>query len=86
MNLFSGGKARFLVHSNTNKNKPQKQTTKTTKEGLRVRWGGPKGHLTWPLNPSKYNKSKSKRTNKTQQLKQNKQKQTKNKTKQIRRI
>ena len=20
-------------------------------EGLRVRWGGPKGHLTWPLNP-----------------------------------
>ena len=39
-----------------------------------TKWGGPKGHLTWPLNPSKKNKSKNKRTNKTQQLKQNKQK------------
>ena len=37
---FAGEKQVFLVHYNTNRNKPktnQKQTTKTTKEDLRVR-------------------------------------------------
>ena len=79
--LFQG-ENKVFVHSNTNKNKPktnQKQTTKTTKQDLRVRWGGPKGHLSWPLNPSK---EKQKQKQKSTQNPTTKTKETETKQKQ----
>ena len=42
-----------------------------------AKWGGPSGNLTWPLNPSK--------NNKTQQRNQNKQKTNQKQKKKIRR-
>ena len=34
---------------------------KQEKWGVRAKWGGPSGHLTWPLNPPKQNKNKKER-------------------------
>ena len=59
------------------KNKKQKQQKTTNKwGGFRAKWGGPSGHLTWPLNPPK-KKTKKKQKNKKQ--KTNKKKETKSK-------
>ena len=44
---FSRGKRSFVL-----KTKKRKQQ-KTQKKGFRAKWGGPLGHLTWPLNPPK---------------------------------
>ena len=52
---FSGGKQGFFFRI-TKQRKEQKQTKKqkNNKEGgFRAKWGGPLGHLTWPLNPPK---------------------------------
>ena len=48
----------------------KKQKAKTKKEGLRAKWGGPSGHLTWPLNPQ--TKTKTKRTKTKKKKKQEK--------------
>ena len=82
MSHFAGGKKQVFWFIPTQTETNQKHTTKTTNEDLRVRWGGPKGLLTWPLNPSKKNKSKNKRNkhNPTTKTKQTKTSQKQNKT------
>ena len=42
--------------SKAKKGKPKKQTPK--KGGFRAKWGGPLGHLTWPLHPPNKNPQK----------------------------
>ena len=52
---------------NPPKKENQKKTNKKNKYGgFRAKWGGPSGHLTWPLNPPK----KQQKTKKTKQKKQ----------------
>ena len=65
---FSGEKQGFFVlrqpktETKTKTKKQQKQIRK-----FRAKWGGPLGHLTWPLNPPK--KNKKKQNNKKQKQK-----------------
>ena len=56
--ICHGGKQDFLLKrsKNTkkkklNKTNPPKRETNQKKGGFRAKWGGPSGHLTWPLNP-----------------------------------
>ena len=62
---------------------PEKTKTKTKQNkqgGFRAKWGGPSGHLTWPLNPPKKTK-KTKQNPKNKQKKQKKEKTKKEKVK-----
>ena len=65
---FLGGKQGFCLLEtkerikNKGKTKPKKQIRR-----VRAKWGGPSGHLTWPLNPPQ-------KTNKKTKLKKNKHK------------
>ena len=53
-----------LKPSKKNKKLNKKQKQQKNKYGeFRAKWGGPSGHLTWPLNPPK--KHKNKKTKKT---------------------
>ena len=56
--VFRGKQPFLCILSKQNKKLQQ------NKEGLRAKWGGPSGHLTWPLNPP------NKRNDKTKQSKQ----------------
>ena len=49
------------------KNKNLPKTNQKTKGGFRAKWGGPLGHLTWPLNLQE--KQKTKNSNKPQKNK-----------------
>ena len=62
-----------------NKKKEQPKTKKKKEGGFRAKWGGPLGHLTWPLNPPK--KHKNKKINKENKRKNKKKKQEKKKPK-----
>ena len=71
--LFLGGKQVFCLLKKTKKGKQRKkQNQKKTKEygGFRAKWGGPLGHLTWPLNPPKKNKTTKKNPKKKQKNKE----------------
>ena len=53
---FLGGKTGFSYWEQ----RKQRKKTKTKQiGGFRAKWGGPSGHLTWPLNPSKETKNKT---------------------------
>ena len=82
---FFRGKTRFFwfIPTQTKTNKKQTKTPKKQRRRVYGKWGGPKGHLTWPLNPSnRKTKAKTKEQTKPKHLKQNKQKtkQKQNKT------
>ena len=47
----SWGNSFLFLEENKKENKRTKQRTK--KGWFRAKWGGPSGHLTWPLNPKK---------------------------------
>ena len=72
---FSGGKkTRFFSVLNNQKNKTKKKkqnkkNNKNKKGGFRAKWGGPLGHLTWPLNPPKKQKNKTKNKKQKQKKK-----------------
>ena len=72
---FSGENKVFFVLNNRKKTKPpKKQHNKNNKNkqgGFRAKWGGPSGHLTWPLNPPKKTNKKNK-TKKQKKTKKNK--------------
>ena len=55
--------------------KPSKKNNKKTKT-KRAKWGGPLGHLTWPLNPQK-NKTKKQKKTKQKTTKKSKKRKTK---------
>ena len=66
---FLGGKQGFFVLQSK-----ERKGTKTNQKkqkinkfgGFRAKWGGPLGHLTWPLNPPKHKKNKNKNKKKKQ--------------------
>ena len=63
-----------------NKKNYQKNTKKKKEGGLRAKWGGPSGHLTWPLNPpKKTQKQKKKKRNKRKNKKTRKKRSPKRK-------
>ena len=49
----SRGKKQVSSIRRQRKGKEKKTKQQTNKEGLSAKWGGPLGHLTWPLNPPK---------------------------------
>ena len=51
-----------------------------------AKWGGPSGNLTWPLNPSKKPKAKTKEQTKPNKENKTKKNKPKTKEKQIRRV
>ena len=55
MGKHRAGKLLFLLKANEGKTPPQK------KGGFRAKWGGPLGHLTWPLNPPNKNQNNTKK-------------------------
>ena len=57
MAFFRAKTSFFSIKSKDRKAK----ITQKNKEGFRAKWGGPLGHLTWPLNPPNKNKSKKQR-------------------------
>ena len=63
---------------NNKKRNKTKTKQKTNKEGLRAKWGGPSGHLTWPLNPPKKNTKTTKQKKKTKKNQKKKKKTRKN--------
>ena len=76
---YTGKNRVFSIKHQERKAKTKKTNQKLKiKGGLRAKWGGPLGHLTWPLHPPK-NKNK---TNKTNKQKRQKHKNTQKKQKQ----
>ena len=71
---FLGGNSFFEMRS---KEREKKRTNKTKQGGLRAKWGGPSGHLTWPLNPHKTNPPPPKKQKKEKGKTQKKHKNTK---------
>ena len=68
-------------HLTLKPSKKKKNTKKTTKKqkqknkgGFRAKWGGPLGHLTWPLNPPKKQNTKKQKKNKTKKTQKNRKK------------
>ena len=66
---FFSGKTVFYIRRKERKGK-QKKTEE--RGGFRARWGGPLGHLTWPLNPQKKQKQKQRQTKTRKQDKRKK--------------
>ena len=58
---LSRGKSSFSSINSKEKKEKQK---KGKKGGFRARWGGPLGHLTWPLNPPKEKQNRKQKINK----------------------
>ena len=68
--LFLGEKQFFNGRQRKERNKNKtKQTKKNKLGGFSAKWGGPSGHLTWPLNPPRKTKKTNhkKQTNKKQE-------------------
>ena len=55
---FLGGKTGFFLLKETKKARQGKKQKQKKYGGFRAKWGGPLGHLTWPLNPPKKTKTK----------------------------
>ena len=50
---FLGGKLFFTQKQRKERKNNQKKKQKNKQGGFRAKWGGPSGHLTWPLTPPK---------------------------------
>ena len=80
---FPRGTTKFFLYCKAKKGTKTKHKKQKINKfgGFRAKWGGPLGHLTWPLNPPKQKRNNNKKKQRKQKQIKKKKKQKKQRTK-----